>query len=111
MDVKYDKKTNSLIVTIQGDFDHHSSKRIRELIERNMRKFHAKNLVLDFKGLSFMDSSGIGVIIGRYRDISINGGKIVIVNVNNQFKRIFNISGIQKIIDIYDDTEKALKHM
>ena len=53
-----------------------------------------------------MDSSGIGVIIGRYKKISSEGGKVSVVNVNDRVKKIFNLSGMNKIINIYDTYEE-----
>ena len=54
-----------------------------------------------------MDSSGIGVIIGRYKKISNEGGKVSVVNVNDRVKKIFNLSGMNKIINIYDTYEEV----
>ena len=66
-----------------------------------------KNIVFDFKNIRFMDSSGIGVIIGRYKKISSEGGKVSVVNVNDRVKKIFNLSGMNKIINIYDTYEEV----
>ena len=66
-----------------------------------------KNIVFDFKNIRFMDSSGIGVIIGRYKKISSEGGKVSVVNVNDKIKKIFNLSGMNKIINIYDTYEEV----
>ena len=66
-----------------------------------------KNIIFDFKNIRFMDSSGIGVIIGRYKKISSEGGKVSVVNVNDRVKKIFNLSGMNKIINIYDTYEEV----
>jgi len=55
--------------------------------------------VLDFDGVTFMDSSGIGVIVGRYKQISARGGKIMAIRVKPQVDKIFEISGLKKILD------------
>ena len=65
------------------------------------------NIIFDFKNIRFMDSSGIGVIIGRYKKISSEGGKVSVVNVNDRVKKIFNLSGMNKIINIYDTYEEV----
>jgi len=60
-------------------------------------------VVLDFNGVSFMDSAGIGLILGRYKNVSILGGKLEVVNVNNQVIKILNMSGLSKIIEIKEE--------
>ena len=65
-------------------------------------------IIFDFQYVSFMDSSGIGVIIGRYKKIVNHGGRISVINMNNRLKKVFNLSGMNKIISIYDSFEDAI---
>ena len=65
-----------------------------------------KNIIFNFRNINFMDSSGIGVIIGRYKKISNDGGKVMIINANDRIKKIFNLSGMNKIIDVCDTYEE-----
>lgn len=67
-----------------------------------------KNIVFDFKDVSFMDSSGIGLIMGRYKKVMFIGGKAAVTNVGNAVDRIFKISGLYKIIEKYDTIQEAL---
>ena len=67
-----------------------------------------RNLIIDMKKLKFMDSSGLGVLLGRYKIISRRGGELGVVGINTQIDRIFVVSGLYKIIKAYDDLKQAL---
>jgi stage II sporulation protein AA (anti-sigma F factor antagonist) len=101
----------TLIVSAFGEIDHHTSEDVRDKIDRYIDASSAKNIIFDFTGVSFMDSAGIGVIIGRYKKISPLGGKFAITGANAQVKRIIEISGILKIARYYDNVDIALSNM
>ena len=65
-------------------------------------------IIFDFEYVNFMDSSGIGVIIGRYKKIASHGGRVSVINMNSRLKKLFNLSGMNKIINIYDTFEDAI---
>jgi stage II sporulation protein AA (anti-sigma F factor antagonist) len=96
---------------MKGELDHHLAKDAKEKIEKQISKNHVKNIIFDLGGLSFMDSSGIGIIIGRYKYFEKIGGKTIISNLNPRIERIITISGLRKIITIYKTTKEALKHV
>lgn len=85
---------------LSGEIDHHSAAAIREKIdvaaERNMPSL----LVLDFTGVNFMDSSGIGLVMGRYRNISRRGAKLHITGTSPQIYKVMKLSGIEKLATI-----------
>lgn len=108
MQVKLANKGVTLIVSIIGELDHHSAEYIRQKVDMEIIKSTTKNLIFDFSKVSFMDSSGIGVIIGRYKNIQKMNGKAAITNVNTQVKRIFEMSGLLKIIPAYKDVSAAM---
>ena len=99
MNIKTEAIQGTLIVKISGDIDHHSATEIRETIDAEMEKFRIKNLVFDFDKVTFMDSSGIGVIIGRYKQIRARGGKTLIIRAKPQVDKLLELSGIKKIIE------------
>ena len=101
---------NTLITEISGELDHHSAAKIRAEIDAAISE-EAKNIILDLTNLTFMDSSGIGMIMGRYKKIQSFGGKLVIVSPKPQVKRILEISGLFNIITIESSVNKALKKM
>ncbi|NLN49922.1 MAG: anti-sigma F factor antagonist [Clostridiales bacterium] len=111
MQIFFEKKGISLVIKLHGELDHHSSDYIREKIDAEIMSSNPKNIIFDMGGLSFMDSSGIGVIIGRYKLISSTGGKAAIVNLKPQIKRIYEICGLKKIIPNFNTTKIAIEKL
>lgn len=95
------KGTDSLVTKISGELDHHMAKAIRTETDKRIMRGNVKNLIFDFNDLHFMDSSGIGVVIGRYKLISSLGGKLTIISSKANVNKILNMSGIPKIANIY----------
>lgn len=109
MYLKFDKKNENLIVYMMGELDHHSAEEVRSKIDDRLDRDNVIKLILDFTNVTFMDSSGIGVVIGRYKKVSLKKGMVCIANVNSSVKRVFDLSGMFKIIKLYDNIEQALK--
>lgn len=97
-----------MIIKFNGELDHHSTELARKKIDKKYLNGNIKNVIMDFSKLNFMDSSGIGLIIGRYKLINKNGGKLVIVCSDKRVNKIFEMSGIMKIIDIYPNIKSAV---
>lgn len=108
MEVIVNIENRNLIVKIIGDIDHHTAEDIRDKAEKDFKRLNAKNIIFDFEEVSFMDSSGIGMIIGRYKNIEKQGGNVAVCNASENIKRIFNMSGLHKIIASYDTLEEAI---
>lgn len=108
MFLKFEEKEKMLVVYMTGELDHHSSETVRIKIDNKIDELGVKDVIFDFSGINFMDSSGIGVIIGRYRKVSEYGGKIAIVNLKPHIKRIFELGGLFKIIKEYKNMEEAV---
>lgn len=108
MEVIINIEDRNLIVKIKGDIDHHTAEEIKEKTETNYKRLNAKNIIFDFQDVSFMDSSGIGMIIGRYKNIEKQGGNVAVYNVSESVKIIFNMSGLHKIITCCDTLEETL---
>ena len=102
---------NTLIVKVTGDMDHHNAGTLRSAIDREIRQKPIKNLVFDLSELDFMDSSGIGLILGRYKRIKELEGNVFIAAAQPAVERIINLSGLHKIIPLYDTMEKAEKRV
>lgn len=109
MDLEFIKELSALVVKINCELDHHSSDLLRRKVDGELQRYMPKNLIFDFDGVGFMDSSGIGMIMGRYKNIKSYDGKAVMANVRPEIKRIFEISGITKIIPQYANLAKALE--
>lgn len=97
MNVKtvYDKGV--LTALLFGEIDHHTARDIRRTIDGDIEKHHPNKLSLDFRRVKFMDSSGIGLIMGRYRLMQLVGGTVEIVNVPPHLNRIIELSGIRSL--------------
>jgi len=104
-------KKKTLIVSLSGELDHHTAKEVKNLVEEIIKNRDILNLVFDFSHLDFMDSSGIGVIVGRYKLINSLGGKVAIANPSKNVDRLLNMSGIKKLIGIYDNVNCAIKYL
>lgn len=99
----------ALLVSLEGELDHHTADEIREKIDTEIRRSNANNIIFDFRKLSFMDSSGIGVIIGRYKTAKVLGGETIIFSPTDAVKRIIEMSGINKIIKLTTSLDNALQ--
>jgi len=99
MEIKIENIGTTLVAKLSGELDHHTAPILRDSLDREISLNNTINIVLDFDGVTFMDSSGIGVIVGRYKQISARGGKIMAIRVKPQVDKIFEISGLKKILD------------
>ena len=108
MQIIFQTKEKTLIVKLIGELDHHVAGGVKDRIDKKITSSAAENLILDFSALSFMDSSGIGVVIGRYKLIKSIGGKTVIVSNAKSIDRLLNIAGIKKIISVRNDVDGAV---
>lgn len=109
MQIIFQTRDNTLIVKLLGDLDHHGAEQIREKIDSKVIASNSKNLILDLSELKFMDSSGIGIIIGRYKIISSVGGRLSLVCPSKSINKIIRMCGIEKIITIKDTLNEVLE--
>ena len=93
---------NYLMVKMPEEVDHHKSVYISKTADRYIMKEGVGNVVFDFEDTRFMDSSGIGIIIGRYKKISYFGGKVFAINADIRIKRTLMICGLHKVIEIME---------
>lgn len=89
-----------LTIKLKGELDHHSADESRVLIDEKINKGKFNKLVIDLINLDFIDSSGIGFVIGRYKVIRKRNGVIEIINASSKVRKILDMSGIGKIIEI-----------
>ena len=91
---------NYLCIRMPKEVDHHGAAGIREHADKLLLDDKVRNIVFDFEDTTFMDSSGIGVIIGRYRKISCFGGKVYAIHADERIRRILRASGMSSIIEV-----------
>lgn len=109
MNIKLIGDKHTLLVNIDGELDHHMAAKIRESVDRKLKSTNAVNIIFDFSNVGFMDSSGLGVIMGRYKLSRLLGGKVIIFGAKKQTKRIIEMAGLNKIVSICDKLEQALE--
>lgn len=102
---------NNLLVGLKGELDHHTTENARQKIDQQYFDQRLKNIVLDLRGLTFMDSSGIGLIMGRYKNCIEKGGTVVVVSDNTYVEKIFKMSGLLKIINVYPTLDLATESL
>lgn len=107
--IDFIKNERAVVVKINEEIDHHVCEKIKGKIDLAVEFRKARVLIFDFSGVNFMDSSGIGLIMGRYKLIDKNGGKAYVVNLNPAVKKIFQMSGIFKILSEEKDVESVLR--
>lgn len=91
---------NYLMIRLPDEIDHHRSVNISRKADKYIMSEKVGNVVFDFERTTFMDSSGIGVIVGRYKKISCFGGKVFAINTDNRIRRILLLSGLHNIVEI-----------
>lgn len=97
-----ENQNEQVTVYLSGEIDHHSARDIREQIDMDIDRSFPKILRMDFKDVTFMDSSGIGLIMGRYKHMKAINGEVVIANPSSYLKRIFCMAGINQLVSFED---------
>ena len=99
-------KGTNLTIHMPKELDHHNAEEIKREADRLLGTRNIRSIIFDFEKTSFMDSSGIGMIMGRYKNIRFAGGTVLAVRVNERIRRILTLSGVYNYIDIYEDLPK-----
>ena len=97
MPVRIENQDGIITAFIMGDIDHHSAKEIRETIDFALESSLPETLILDFKDVTFMDSSGIGLVMGRYKLMQSMNGELRIQNVSSHMKKVMRLAGLDKL--------------
>jgi stage II sporulation protein AA (anti-sigma F factor antagonist) len=97
MSVRLVFKDGTLTALLSGEIDHHSAKEIRDTIDDTADKTKPHRLVLDFAQVQFMDSSGIGLIMGRYKLMQTLGGRVSIANLPPKIEKIIRLAGVERL--------------
>ncbi|KGP72175.1 anti-sigma F factor antagonist [Pontibacillus yanchengensis] len=109
LSVHFETKQHVLLVRLAGELDHHEAENLRNEWQTIMARQELKHVVLNLESLSFMDSSGLGVILGRYKEVKQNGGEMVVCSISPAVQRLFEMSGLFKIIRLEENEAFALE--
>ena len=100
MNSTYSEKDKLLTIEITEEIDHHTTEKIRRKTDYEIERHMPRKIIFDFNKVTFMDSAGIGMIIGRYKMIKMLGGSVEMINVNPSIRKIFDMCGIPKIMKV-----------
>lgn len=107
METKYYDEDKLLVFKITEEIDDCQVQKIRRRADYEMERHMPKRVIFDFDCVTFMDSAGIGMIIGRYKFANMLGAKLEVSNLGQSVQRIFEMSGILKLIPVAQDLQKA----
>jgi stage II sporulation protein AA (anti-sigma F factor antagonist) len=107
IEIVYEKHV--LKIKIRGDIDHHSAKGIRDRIDNEIFSKRPSMVVLDLSVVEFMDSSGLGLIMGRYANSKEIGASFLIYKPCKRVKKILELAGVERIMDIKGDNDNEEK--
>lgn len=104
--MEYEIKLNHdwLWIELPVEIDHFQAEQIRETVKEKMQEGYVKYVVFDFGKTNLMDSSGIGLIAGRYRELASRGGQVYVSNVNDRMKKVLTLAGIYRIVTPWEET-------
>lgn len=108
MHLDMDYQQDTLVVRLGGDMDLGVADKLRITLDKQLAEKRIKQLVLNLSRVTFIDSSGLGVILGRYKRLQPVGGKVVLVGAQPQVKRILELSGLLQIMEEFPDENRAL---
>ena len=100
MEMKYKAENRQLSITLTGELDHHAAKGLMEAIDRCMEQNLPVKTLLDLGGLTFMDSSGIAVVLRAKRRMEALAGALVVVNIPRQAARVLETAGLDRYVDL-----------
>ena len=109
MESKFYAEDKLIVFKITDEIDDHSVQMIRRRVDYEIERYIPRKVVLDFNQVSFMDSAGIGLILGRYNQLKKYNGNLYMSGVSKQAEKIFNIAGIWTIMNKYDNVDQVLK--
>lgn len=100
MESKFLKEDKQLILTITEEIDDHTVQKIRRIADNEIQRYMPDKVIFNFDQVAFMDSAGIGFLIGRYKFANMLGGKLEVANLSDSIRKIFEMSGILKLIPV-----------
>lgn len=105
MNSRYIQEDKLLLLQITEEIDHHTTEEIRRKADNEITRYMPRKVIFDLGKVTFMDSAGIGMLIGRYKIVKTFGGNIEMINVKPSIRKIFEMSGVLKIVPIRTDVQ------
>ena len=101
--MKYQVQENCLTIFLPHELDHHNAEEIRRESDHLIIRNHIRYIIFDFAETDFMDSSGIGLVMGRFREMELIGGKVRAVHVGERMRRSLVMSGVTRVIEVEEE--------
>ncbi len=102
---------NVLFINLEGEIDNYTSNIIRTEIDKIYNSSRIHHMIFNFEKVTFMDSAGVGLLIGRYRTVVMGGGKVALVKVRPEIDKVMNLSGIYKLMKNFEDENTAVSNL
>lgn len=106
MSVSISVKGEVVTAYLSGEIDHHTAREMRETIDGAVETNMPSLLIMDFENISFMDSSGIGLVMGRYKNLAKHGGELHISGASNQLCKVMRLAGLERLAKINSDIKE-----
>ena len=97
-----------MFVNLSGELDQSTADQVKLRLMTTLVAFDIKHIVFNLKALTFMDSSGIGIILGRYNQVKSLGGRVFVIGMNPTVDKVFHMAGLNQIITVIDDEGKIM---
>lgn len=107
LSVKFFMRKNTMYIRFNGEMDQESVGNLKEKLSQIIKEKNVKFLVINMRELTFLDSTGIGIIIGRYNQLKLKGGKVILCSINKNLERIILLSGLPRICLIKENEQEA----
>ncbi len=108
MEISSEKTGDSLVVRVYGELDLDTARTFRARVDADLDRYRCRNIVLDFGGVGFVDSSGLGAILGRYKRAREKGGQLALCRPLPHVGRLLDLAGVVRIVRTYPGVEEAL---
>ena len=106
--MKYQVQENCLTIYLPAEVDHHNAEEMKRKADKLIDRNHIKYVIFDFENTDFMDSSGIGVILNRYKQMEGSSGTVAVYGAGERMRRILRIGGVYRLVQSYRTREEAL---
>ena len=106
MDLEFHKKEDKIIVDLIGELDHHNAEEVRVKIDDRIDRDNIKKLILNFKSVTFMDSSALGALVLAFKTLRDTGTKLVLCSINEQVRILFELTGMDNVFEIFPSQDE-----
>ena len=111
LSVRFYMRKNNMYIRLIGEMDQENVGNLRDKLIEIIKEKNVKNIIFNMKDLTFMDSTGIGIIIGRYNQLKLKNGKVILCSINKLVERIILFSGLPRICMIKENEDAATNYL